>query len=133
MADTLQFDLVSPERRLASLAATQVQIPGVAGDFTAMPNHAPFLTTLRPGVVRVHAEGGVQEFVVTGGFAEVSPDATSVLAERAVPQADATAEMLAQAEAEAEAALAEATDETARIAGAQRLSDVRVLRSQLGL
>ena len=52
MADTLQFDLVSPERKLASVAATSVQIPGMGGDFTAMPNHAPFLTTLRPGVVR---------------------------------------------------------------------------------
>ena len=51
MADTLQFDLVSPERKLASVEATSVQIPGIGGDFTAMPNHAPFLTTLRPGVV----------------------------------------------------------------------------------
>ena len=52
MADTLQFDLVSPERKLASVEATSVQIPGMDGDFTAMPNHAPFLTTLRPGVVQ---------------------------------------------------------------------------------
>ena len=53
MADTLQFELVSPERKLASVAASAVTIPGIGGDFTAMPNHAPFLTTLRPGVVRV--------------------------------------------------------------------------------
>ena len=59
MADTLQFELVSPERKLASIAATSVQIPGIGGDFTAMPNHAPFLTTLRPGVVRVVAGGFV--------------------------------------------------------------------------
>ena len=56
MAETLHFELVSPERKLVSTAATQVQIPGAAGDFTAMPKHAPFLTTLRPGVVKVVGE-----------------------------------------------------------------------------
>ena len=53
MADTLQFDLVSPERSLASLEASEVQIPGAEGDFTALPDHAPVITTLRPGVLRV--------------------------------------------------------------------------------
>ena len=92
MADTLQFDLVSPERKLASVAATSVQIPGIGGDLTALPNHAPFLTTLRPGVVRVVTPGETTEYVVTGGFAEVSPTAASILAEQAVlrPEADAT-------------------------------------------
>ena len=55
MADTLQFELVSPERKLVVGGGEQVQIPGMNGDFTAMPNHAPYLTTLRPGVVRVVA------------------------------------------------------------------------------
>ena len=49
MAETMQFDLVSPERQLASLAADAVGIPGAEGDLTAMADHAPFLTTLRPG------------------------------------------------------------------------------------
>ena len=49
MADTMQFDLVSPEKSLASLAAREVQIPGSEGDMTAMPDHAPTITTLRPG------------------------------------------------------------------------------------
>ena len=53
MADTMQFDLVAPERKLASLEATSVQIPAMDGDMTALPNHAPFLTTLRPGILRV--------------------------------------------------------------------------------
>ncbi len=84
MADTLQFDLVSPERKLASVAATAVTIPGMGGDLTAMPNHAPFLTTLRPGVVKVVSAGQTAEYVVTGGFAEISPTAATVLAESAV-------------------------------------------------
>ena len=69
MADTLQVDLVSPERKLASLSASAVTIPGIGGDFTAMPNHAPFLTTLRPGVVRVVAGSETREYVVTSGAA----------------------------------------------------------------
>ena len=51
MADTMQFDLVSPERRLVSGEAKSVQLPGYEGQLTAMPDHAPLITTLRPGVV----------------------------------------------------------------------------------
>ncbi len=83
MADTMQFDLVSPERRLASGDATSVQIPGAEGRFTAMPDHAPLITTLRPGILRVEMTDGVREFAVTGGFAEITADGASVLAERA--------------------------------------------------
>ena len=83
MAQTMQFDLVSPERRLASLEVTAVQIPGSEGDLTALPGHMPLITTLRPGVLKVTAPDGLQEFVVTGGFAEIS-DGLSVLAEYAV-------------------------------------------------
>jgi F-type H+-transporting ATPase subunit epsilon len=50
MADEMNFDLVSPERSIASFLATEVQLPGSEGDMTAMPNHAPILTTLRPGI-----------------------------------------------------------------------------------
>ena len=131
MADALQFDLVSPERKLASVAATSVQIPGIGGDLTALPNHAPFLTTLRPGVVRVVTPGETTEYVVTGGFAEVSPTAASILAEQAVlrPEADATlfTDLLASAERD----LAEAPEDR-RLAAGQRLRDVITLRAQLG-
>lgn len=65
MADTMNFDLVSPERSLASFSATEVQIPGSEGDMTAMLNHAPILTTLRPGVLSVNSSSGVNEYVVT--------------------------------------------------------------------
>ena len=83
MADTMQFDLVSPERSLASLQATEVQIPGSEGDMTILPNHAPVLTTLRPGVVKVSGPDGDADYVVTGGFVEISPEGVSVLAEQA--------------------------------------------------
>ena len=90
MAGTLQFDLVSPERRLASLVATEVQIPGADGDLTAMEGHAPTITGLRPGVLRVVGAEGTKSFVVTGGFAEISATGVSVLAELAVPVEELT-------------------------------------------
>ncbi len=93
MADTLQFDLVTPERRLASVKATEVQIPGADGDMTAMAAHSPTITTLRPGVLRVIHGGGSDEYVVVGGFAEITPEGVSVLAEQAMPRAEVTQEV----------------------------------------
>ena len=91
MAGSLQFDLVSPERRLASFAATEVQIPGAMGDMTAMEGHASTITSLRPGILRVVAADGIKAFAVTGGFAEISASGVSVLAEQAVPLEELTA------------------------------------------
>jgi F-type H+-transporting ATPase subunit epsilon len=90
MADTMQFDLVSPERSLASLQVNAVQIPGGDGDMTAMPDHAPVITTLRPGILRVQAPGEATEYVVTGGFAEITGQAVSVLAEKVIPVSEMT-------------------------------------------
>ncbi|SFR10304.1 F0F1 ATP synthase subunit epsilon [Poseidonocella sedimentorum] len=91
MAETMQFDLVSPERRVASGPATAVQIPGAEGDLTAMPNHAPLITTLRPGILTVEGESGTQQYVVTGGFAEIGESCT-ILAENALPREELTQE-----------------------------------------
>lgn len=90
MADTVQFDLVSPERLLASAQVTAVQIPGADGDMTAMADHAPTITTLRPGLLTTDGPDGTSEYVVTGGFAEISARGISVLAERAIPKAEVT-------------------------------------------
>ncbi|WP_371168253.1 F0F1 ATP synthase subunit epsilon [Aliiroseovarius sp. 2305UL8-7] len=132
MADTMQFDLVSPERSLASLQATAVQLPGTDGDMTAMPNHAPTITTLRPGIVRVEAPEGNADFAVTGGFAEVTATGTSVLAERAVPVSEMTQEVLdtfvSDAAAASENATTENLDELAK-----RTVDIAAMASELGL
>ncbi|MBU2934761.1 MULTISPECIES: F0F1 ATP synthase subunit epsilon [Pacificibacter] len=95
MADTVQFDLVSPERKLASMVATEVQIPGADGDLTAMAGHEPTILSLRPGFLTVKGAAGEEQFVVTGGFAELSADTISVLAEIALPRAEVTPEILA--------------------------------------
>lgn len=86
----VQFDLVSPERRLASIKATEVQIPGADGDMTAMDGHSPTITILRPGILRAMSAEGTKAYVVTGGFAEISGTTVSVLAERAVPVEELT-------------------------------------------
>ncbi len=111
MADTLQFDLVSPERKLASVQASEVLIPGAEGDMTALPDHAPTITTLRPGFLRVVSAEGTQEYLVTGGFAEITQTSASVLAEQAVPRDEVTREMLDEMHARASEAHAAAPDE----------------------
>ena len=104
MADTMQFDLVSPERMLASVQASEVQIPGAEGDMTAMPDHEPTITTLRPGLLRVVSAEGTQEYLVTGGFAEITASGASVLAERALPRGEVTQDLMNDLVAEANAA-----------------------------
>lgn len=132
MADTMQFDLVSPERKLVSVAAERVQIPGMDGDLTALPNHSPLMTTLRPGVVSVQAGGSVTDYVVTGGFAELSPAGTSILAEEAVLKGDVTREWFDAKVAQVEAARSIAEGDALVLAGL-RLNDLKQLGAQLGL
>lgn len=138
MADTMQFDLVSPERRLASLQASAVQIPGADGDMTAMPDHAPLITTLRPGLLRIESPEGNSEFVVTGGFAEIGAETMSVLAEKAIPVTEVTRshidEMVAEARAAHEAAKA-APDSHPSIVdeAAKLLADMEALGDHMSL
>ena len=137
MADTMQFDLVSPERRVASLEVTSVQIPGADGDMTAMPGHAPLITTLRPGILRVESTGGTQEYVVTGGFAEIGEN-LSVLAERALPREEMTQETFDAILEEARAALNTAKEVFVNEPGpvddaAKLLSDMVAMGGDIGL
>ncbi|AHM04310.1 ATP synthase epsilon chain [Roseibacterium elongatum DSM 19469] len=88
MAEMMQFDLVSPERRLASVEASEVRIPGAEGDLTAMADHAPTITTLRPGVLSVTHASGTDDYIVLGGFADISGTSVTVLAERAMPKGE---------------------------------------------
>ena len=134
MADTMQFDLVSPERRLASVQAREVQIPGADGDMTAMPDHAPTITTLRPGVLRVVHAGGTDEYVVVGGFAEITATTVSVLAEEALPKSEVTQVIYDRMVTEAKTALEQAKNEPGSVdAAAKTLADVVAIAGALGL
>ena len=84
MADKLHFSLVSPERELFSGDVDQVDAPGSEGDFGVLAGHAPFMTTLKEGRVHVHLVDGVRVFDVQGGFADVTPNGLTILAEHAV-------------------------------------------------
>ncbi len=132
MADTLQFELVSPERRLASMAATEVRLPGAAGDMTAMPDHAETITSLRPGIVQASGPEGKESFMVTGGFADISAGAASVLAETAIPLSEMTSEVmekfLAEARGAAENAPQETVDEARKL-----IDDLETARAEIGV
>lgn len=134
----LQFDLVSPERRLASVEATEVQIPGADGDMTAMADHAPTITTLRPGVLTVVHGGGSDAYVVSGGFAEITATGVSVLAEQALPQAEVTQEIYDQMVEDAKAAYGRAQETFKNEPGpvddaAKLLSDMVAIGGTIGL
>ncbi len=131
----MQVDVVSPEKLLFSSEAISVEIPGADGDMTAMANHSPLITTLRPGILRVVQEKDTSEYVVTGGFAQLG-EGVSVLAEKAVLRADFDKEMFEQLVALAEESLVaaknnangEEVDMAAKI-----LSDFNILGETLGL
>ncbi|WP_371226027.1 F0F1 ATP synthase subunit epsilon [Roseovarius sp. 2305UL8-3] len=138
MADTVQFDLVSPERLLASVSAKEVQIPGSEGDMTALPDHAPLITTLRPGVLKVTSDKGTDEYVVTGGFAEINEESISVLAEQAVPRGDVTQEQFKAMVDQATDALAKAQETYVNEPGpvdeaAKMLADMVAIGDEIGL
>ncbi len=130
MAGTLQFDLVSPERKLASVAAREVQIPGADGDLTAMEGHAPTITTLRPGILKAVSAEGTKSYVVTGGFADITASSVSVLAERAVPVEEANAALFDALIAEAREAAATASDKDA---ADKLVSDMLAMRAAAGV
>ena len=133
MANSMQFDLVCPERRLASLQVSSVRIPGTDGDLTAMADHAPLITTLRPGMLRVESSAGDQEYMVTGGFAEIG-DGLLVLAEQALLRADVTQDIFDAFAAEAKTAHASAKSAGGDVdATSKRVADIDAVGVELGL
>ncbi len=87
MADKVQFELVSPERLLISREVGMVVVPGAEGDFGVLPEHAPLISTVRPGVIDVYDDGNTvsDRIFVSGGFAEVTGERCTVLADEALP------------------------------------------------
>jgi F-type H+-transporting ATPase subunit epsilon len=115
MADQIQFELVSPERLLVSQPVEMVVVPGVEGDFGVLPGHAPLVSTVRPGVIAVFEGNKVaQRIFVAGGFAEVTGERCTVLAEQAMPVADIERSAADTEIRQAREDLAEAKDEAER-------------------
>ena len=89
MADKVEFELVSPERLLVSQGVDMVVVPGEEGDFGVLPGHALFLSGVRPGVIEIYDGDKISDRIfVAGGFAEVTGERCTVLAEEAVNLAE---------------------------------------------
>lgn len=114
MASTFKFELVSPESILMAGDAEQVLLPGAEGDMTILPGHAPVITTLRPGVLDIVLTGSRSRVFVKSGFAEVSADRVTVLADKAYDMAEFDTPRIAAELEIAEAELAAANDDDAR-------------------
>ena len=119
---TMQFELVTPEASAAQIEATMVVVPGAEGDMGVLENHAPTVTSLRPGVVSVTGSDGDAGFFVPGGFAEITNERCVILAEAATALSELTAEAAQAALTEAKAAVDTATSEGEANAAERKLA-----------
>ncbi|WP_428671875.1 ATP synthase F1 subunit epsilon [Reyranella sp.] len=123
------FRLVMPERELLNTEADMVVVPGSEGDFGVLPGHAPLISTVRPGVLEVYqGTKAEQRFLIAGGFAEVTPERCTVLAEEAMPFEQVTPDQLVERERAAEVELSDASTDAETAAAQKNLSVIRDLR-----
>ena len=95
MNNKINFDFVSPEASIVSSEVEMVLIPGIDGDAGILPNHSPFMTTLRQGIVEVtFEEGNVKRYLVEGGFADITQDKMTILAENSINLSDSDSNTL---------------------------------------
>ena len=118
------FELVSPERLIYSGQVDSVDVPGSEGDFGVGAGHAPFVATLRPGILTIHAQGSVRRMFVRGGFAEVNATGLTVLAERATPVEEIDLDHLRQLIKDAGEDVADAKTDEAKQKAQSHLSDL---------
>ncbi|MGB3900178.1 MAG: F0F1 ATP synthase subunit epsilon [Mesorhizobium sp.] len=132
MAESFQFELVSPERLLVSEQVESVVIPGAEGEMTVMAQHAPVMTTIKPGVVTVKATSGQEErYVVFGGFADILPSGCTLLAESAVSVKDIDRADVARRIQEAKEDVADAKDDASRSKAEQFLHQLTTLEGAI--
>ena len=123
------FRLGMPERELLAIEADMVVVPGSEGDFGVLHGHAPLISTVRPGVLEVFQGSKVdQRFLLVGGFAEVTPDRCTVLADEALPFETVTPEQLVERERAAEQELADAASDTEKATAQRSLAVAKDLR-----
>ncbi len=126
------FELVSPTRLVHSGEVEEVIVPGLEGEFGVFANHAPFVSSLRPGILTIKTAGGEKRLYVRDGFAEVNPKGLTVLAEVAIPVEDVDAAAMAREIEAAEQALAEAKEGPARDKAAERVDQLKTVAAELG-
>lgn len=129
MADTFKFELVTPERMLVSEDASQVVVPGLEGQFTVLPSHAPVISMLRPGVIEATlGDNNKTRVFVRGGLAEIGAGRLTVLAEQAIGVDAMDAAHIAQELQIAEGELASASTDAAKLAAAATIESLKALQ-----
>jgi F-type H+-transporting ATPase subunit epsilon len=131
MTDKLNFALVSPERELFHGEVDHVVVPGAEGEFGVSPNHAPVMSVIKPGALKVMNDGQVRRIFVNGGFADVTPDGLTVLAEDAVDLADIDVAQLEQDLKNAGDDVRDASGDAQREAAARRLARLEGVKAAL--
>ncbi len=133
MADTFHFELISPEQTIVSANLTEAVIPGQEGDLAAMAGRALMIMKLRPGILTTRSKAGEEQYFLRGGFADIGPEQTVVLAEYAIPLAQLTGEILTDEIAQAQQAFDEAPEDGRRISAWDRLERLQTLKERLAL
>jgi F-type H+-transporting ATPase subunit epsilon len=127
MAGTFKIEFVSPERVLLTGEATEVTVPGVEGDFTVLPGHAPLISALRPGILEIQQGSGRRRIYVRGGFAEVDPTQLTILALNLIDVTSPDAGLIAAEMRVAEGMLASATDDHSTMLAHDAIAALRSL------
>lgn len=131
---TFPFELVSPERLLFTGEVESVVVPGTEGEFTVLKDHAPFMSTLKPGIVTIAESGAkVSKLFVRGGFVDVNPAGLTILAETALPLAELDAARLDTEIKEASDDLAGTSGDEARRKAQEKLDQLRELKAAAAL
>jgi F-type H+-transporting ATPase subunit epsilon len=127
------FEMVSPERILFSGNVTSVVVPGSEGDFAVLANHAPVMTTIRPGVIAIQETptGAPKRIFIRGGFADVSASGLTILAEQAIAIEDLKPDTLAKEIKAAEEDVADAKGADAKAKATERLAQLKELQKAL--
>jgi len=131
VAEKLQFALVSPERELYSGEVDQVVVPGAEGEFGVLPKHAPVMSTIKPGALRILNDGTERRIFVNGGFADVTPDGLTVLAEDAVDLAGIDLAGVEQDIRNAKEDVDAAKDDAKKAAAAAKLQRLEALKAAI--
>ncbi len=129
--DSFPFELVSPEKLLISEDVQHVVVPGVEGEFGVLAHHAPFMSTLKPGIVTVYATEGAapRKLFVRGGFADVNPKGLTILADEAIALEDLDAAKIDAAIKDAEADVADASTDILKLHAQERLDRLKELKA----
>jgi F-type H+-transporting ATPase subunit epsilon len=131
MAEKLHFALVSPERELFHGEVDHVIVPGSEGEFGVLPNHAPVMSVVKPGALRILNGGDERRIFVNGGFADVTPEGLTVLAEDAIDLADVDSSRLEQDLKNAGEDLRDANTDAKRAAAQRAVARLEAMKAAM--